>query len=268
MGLVKCPQCGNPVSDRAHACVRCGYDVRRHYNQIARKEAFELEQKEREAKRIKEAEEKARRDEYIDFLPPFKRFIYRKPKTFALIIFLLIAAVAAAIIAVCIHRENTRSEFEIVDGLYLNMTKDEVQTWFHEADNGSFNLISDLNRKYPNHHIYTTDGKHSYYKGMNHVNGIDIIFPGEKLKEVRFGIERDNYGWCDECSYYRNDLDHLLHDFDLDQYEFTKGKIDNLCDQTLHTTVNNVDIIIVAGTVDEDTGECKHHDDWYTVIFR
>ena len=38
MALVKCPECGNEVSDQASMCPNCGYNVQEHFKKIKQEE--------------------------------------------------------------------------------------------------------------------------------------------------------------------------------------------------------------------------------------
>lgn len=270
MGLKECPGCGKKVSEKAETCVQCGYEVRNHFLKEERHVEF-LKRKEREenlkAQRIKEQEE---RKAYIETLPPVKKFILSNPKRFVMICFALAAVIIAISSATIIHRNHMRSEFEIADGLYLNMTTYELKEVVSSSNNGVYWFTSDLWERYPEKRLYTSSAEHSVYTGLNHVDGIDVIFPFpyNKLKEIRIHVVRGEYKQCDLCPYYKDDFEHLLHDFDLEDYEFTQGRIDGFCKETYHTKVNGVNIIIIEGSVDDYTGSCNHHDGVYTVIYK
>lgn len=56
MAIIKCPDCGNPVSDRAKACVRCGCPISEYTERESLKTAADFVKyadKYREEKSIK-----------------------------------------------------------------------------------------------------------------------------------------------------------------------------------------------------------------------
>ena len=46
MSLIKCPECGNDVSDSAEICPKCGYGIKKYLNEKADKEKQEIENEE------------------------------------------------------------------------------------------------------------------------------------------------------------------------------------------------------------------------------
>lgn len=69
MSLIKCPECGKDVSDKAEVCLNCGYNIAKHFEKIE-KENQERIKRENEERR--EKEEFERRMEKVK-LPPKHR---------------------------------------------------------------------------------------------------------------------------------------------------------------------------------------------------
>ncbi len=43
MAIIKCPECGNEVSEFAQSCPKCGYDIKQHFSNIQHEEKKELQ---------------------------------------------------------------------------------------------------------------------------------------------------------------------------------------------------------------------------------
>lgn len=50
MGLIKCPECGKEISDKADICVNCGFPIKKYLEEKAQREAEEEIKKEQEEK--------------------------------------------------------------------------------------------------------------------------------------------------------------------------------------------------------------------------
>ena len=41
MGLIKCPECGKEISDKADVCIGCGFPIKKHLEEQKKKEEEE-----------------------------------------------------------------------------------------------------------------------------------------------------------------------------------------------------------------------------------
>lgn len=56
MSMVKCPECGKDVSDKAEKCLNCGFGVAEYFSRIEKENQERVEQEESEHRRLEEIE--------------------------------------------------------------------------------------------------------------------------------------------------------------------------------------------------------------------